>query len=103
MSSKRLIISVYKSSKKAEMYVYLEKKKGVASIPEDLLTFFGTPIHVFDMLLTEDKKLARVDTEKVLSDIADKGYFLQMPPVEDNHMPGIVEYKRNLNESPDDE
>ena len=98
MSTKRLLCSVYKSPKKSEMYVYIEKRKGVQSIPEELLTFFGAPVHVFDMLLTEDKKLARVDADKVLFDISDKGYFLQMPPVEENYMPGVVEFNKKLKE-----
>ena len=98
MSNKRLICSIYKSSKKAEMYVYIEKSKGVKVIPEALLNFFGSPVHVVDMLLNEDKKLARADAKKVLSDIADKGYFLQMPPVEENFMPGVIEFNKKLND-----
>ncbi|WP_250658415.1 YcgL domain-containing protein [Alkalimarinus coralli] len=101
MSESRLLCSVYKSSKKSEMYVYIEKKKGLDVLPEALLAFFGTPIHVFDMLLTEEKKLARVDAKKVLAEIAEKGFLLQMPPVEENYLPGFVEFNKKLKDVED--
>ena len=101
MSENRLICSIYKSSKKSEMYVYIDKKNGLDVLPEELLAFFGTPIHVFDMLLTAEKKLSRVDSAKVLSEIAEKGFLLQMPPVEENHMPGVVEFNKKLKEDED--
>lgn len=95
----RLLCSVYKSSKKSEMYVYIDKKNGLDVLPEELLTFFGTPIHVFDMLLTPEKKLARVDATKVLSEIAEKGFLLQMPPVEENYLPGFIEFNKKLKDA----
>jgi len=99
--SDRLVCSVYKSSKKSEMYVYIDKKNGLDVLPEDLLVFFGTPIHVFDMLLTPEKKLSRVDAPKVLSEIAAKGFLLQMPPVEENYLPGFVEFNKKLKDAED--
>ena len=83
------------------MYVYIEKSKGIKVIPEELLGFFGSPVHVVDMLLAEDKKLARADAKKVLFDIKEKGYFLQMPPVEENYMPGVIEFNKKLKDSED--
>jgi len=83
------------------MYVYIEKSKGIKVIPEELLGFFGSPIHVVDMLLAEDKKLARADAKQVLFDIKEKGYFLQMPPVEENYMPGVIEFNKKLKDSED--
>ena len=99
--SDRLVCSVYKSSKKSEMYVYIDKKTGLDVLPEDLLTFFGTPIHVFDMLLTAEKKLARVDSKKVLAEVAEKGFLLQMPPADENYLPGLVELNKKLKDAED--
>ena len=82
----REIVSVYRSSKKAETYVYVPKKEGFNCVPDALKTIFGQPVHVMDMLLTEDKKLARVDAERVLEEMADKGFYLQMPPAKDDYM-----------------
>jgi len=80
--------SVYKSPKKGEMYIYLDRSKGLASFPENLKAAFGEPEHVLDMVLTPEKKLARVEATKVLEEIASKGFYLQMPPAENNEIVG---------------
>ncbi|HBH36392.1 MAG TPA: hypothetical protein DDW45_08620, partial [Gammaproteobacteria bacterium] len=49
-------------------------------LPEELLGSFGTPVFVLSMELTATRKLARVNTGKVLSALRQEGYFLQMPP-----------------------
>lgn len=41
-------------------------------------------MHVFDLLLTPEKKLARVETASILQGISDNGFYLQMPPNEQN-------------------
>lgn len=76
----REVVSVYRSSKNLETYLYVAKKVGVKELPDTLKALFGKPMHAFDMLLTEDKKLARVDAKKVLESIVTQGFFLQMPP-----------------------
>lgn len=83
---KREIISVYRSSKNAETYLYVVKKTGLQALPEALKELFGKPIHVLDMLLTPEKKLARTTGEKVLTELADKGFYLQMPPPKEDYM-----------------
>lgn len=80
------ICSVFKSSKKDEMYLYVDKMEAMKRVPEALLKMFGAPVHVFDMLLTPEKELARIDAAQVLDDIRDKGFFLQMPPAKDDYM-----------------
>tara|TARA_R110001592_G_scaffold171325_1_gene409609 strand:- start:9804 stop:10115 length:312 start_codon:yes stop_codon:yes gene_type:complete len=80
--------SVYKSSKRKEMYLYVDRKYDLKKMPEALTLVFGEPLRVLDMILTPEKKLARVSAEKVLKAIADKGFFLQMPPVENNDLAG---------------
>lgn len=83
---KREIIRIYRSSKQNETYLYLAKKNPYDDLPEELRKIFGKPILVMDMLLTADKKLARVDAEKVLAGIEDKGFYLQMPPPKEDYM-----------------
>lgn len=83
---KREIISVYRSSKNADTYLYVIKKAGLKALPDALKALFGTPIHVLDMLLTPEKKLARTTGEKVLTELAEKGFYLQMPPPKEDYM-----------------
>lgn len=68
------------------MYVYVDRKEGVSALPEALLQIFGEPEHVMDMILTPGKTLARAEAPKVLEDIAEKGFFLQMPPGKEDYM-----------------
>ena len=74
------VIEIFKGHKKEEMYLYVEQKNGLKSVPEDLLATLGQTESVMVLLLTKDKKLARVTASDVLAAIEDPGYFLQMPP-----------------------
>ncbi|MCV6590914.1 MAG: YcgL domain-containing protein [Marinobacterium sp.] len=80
------IVSIYKSPRKDEMYIYTDKREGLEKVPEALLQMFGSPKHVMDMPLKADRKLARVETEKVLEGLDEKGYYLQMPPPKDDYL-----------------
>ncbi len=85
-SPMRRICSVYRSPKKDEMYLYVDKQQGLSEVPEALLDRFGEPVLVMTLLLSKDKPLARANVEKVLSDITEKGFYLQMPPARDSYM-----------------
>ncbi|MGO0308317.1 YcgL domain-containing protein [Endozoicomonas acroporae] len=77
------LVTIYKSPKREGMYLYLNKGTILEkTLPEALLQAFGKPVHVFDLLLTPEKKLARVETASVLQGIWDHGFYLQMPPKE---------------------
>ncbi len=83
------ICSVFRSSKKDEMYLYVDKTEKMKRVPDTLKEMFGAPVHVFDMLLTPEKELSRVDATQVLEDIRVKGYFLQMPPPKEDYLLNI--------------
>ncbi|WP_290702549.1 YcgL domain-containing protein [Amphritea sp.] len=83
------ICSVFRSSKKDEMYLYVDKTEKMTRVPDPLKEMFGAPVHVFDMLLTPEKELSRVDATQVLEDIRVKGYFLQMPPPKEDYLLNI--------------
>jgi uncharacterized protein YcgL (UPF0745 family) len=80
------ICSIYKSPRKDEMYLYVDKRDALSRVPEPLLEMFGQPQHVMDMPLKADRKLARVEASKVLEGIEEKGYFLQMPPPKEEYL-----------------
>lgn len=81
-------VSIYKSSKKDEMYLYVarpneseaETFEAINVLPEAVRTAFGRTIFVMDLELNESRKLARVNVLHVIDSIETKGYFLQMPP-----------------------
>lgn len=75
-------VSVYKSPKKEELYLYVPQDSGLESIPKEVLVIFGEPKHVIDFELSPERKLAREDTTTVIEALDSKGYFMQMPPNE---------------------
>ena len=72
--------SIYKSRKKDEMYLYTLRADGLKRVPDALMGQFGTAVHVTDIMLSAQRPLARADVTQVLRQIAEQGFYLQMPP-----------------------
>ena len=75
-----VICTVYRSSREAELYIYVKREDGLCKVPQELLAKLGQTSEVLTLRLTPDRKLARVRATDVLAAIADKGYYLQLPP-----------------------
>ena len=87
----KLLCSIYKTTKKDEMYLYVDKKDKFQKVPEALLSHFGQAVHFGDLLLRPEKKLARVDVNEVMTQIQEKGYFLQMPPAKEDYLLDLLQ------------
>ena len=74
------LVELFRSSRKEEMYLYVEKARGLVDVPEVLLKQFGEAESVMTLVLEPDRKLARANAAEVLADIEEKGFYLQMPP-----------------------
>ncbi|PLW82222.1 hypothetical protein CWI75_10600 [Kineobactrum sediminis] len=74
------ICQVFRSPRTAEMYLYVDKQRGLEDVPEALLARFGDPQPVMVLLLKPERRLARVAVADVLAGIEAQGFFLQMPP-----------------------
>jgi uncharacterized protein YcgL (UPF0745 family) len=83
--SKR-ICKVYRCSKKDEMYLYVDSREDLGRVPDALLNNMGTLSLVMTMLITAEKKLNRADAGKILADIEERGFYLQMPPPPEEYM-----------------
>lgn len=79
----KILCSIYKSLGKEGMYLYVEKTQALQSVPKSLLQVFGTPKHAFDLLLHAERPLVRADVIDVMEKIQSQGFYLQMPPAED--------------------
>jgi uncharacterized protein len=75
-----VLCQIFRSSRKQEMYLYVDKVRGLQDVPEALLDQFGEPVSVLILLLTPQYKLARADAATVLASIETQGFYLQMPP-----------------------
>lgn len=80
------IFSVFKSPRKDEMYLYVDKREQLARVPEPLLDMFGAPQHVMDLPIRPGRTLARIEVDKLLESVEQKGYFLQMPPPKEDYL-----------------
>lgn len=76
----KILCSIYKSRRKEGMYLYVEKKQELTRLPESLMNTFGQPEHVFDLLLHPERPLVRADVNEVMDKIKEQGFYLQMPP-----------------------
>ncbi|MBL4865485.1 MAG: YcgL domain-containing protein [Pseudomonadales bacterium] len=78
------LCSIYKSEKAEGMYLYVPKSNGLKGVPAPLLTMFGKPKHVMDLVLKEGRSLSLADISKVISELKKNGFYLQMPPPQEN-------------------
>ena len=77
---KSIFCTIYKGSREEELYLYAAKGNDLSQLPTELMTRMGELNEVMTLALDAGKKLARVRAENVLTDIEEKGYFLQLPP-----------------------
>ncbi|MGJ8514384.1 YcgL domain-containing protein [Carnimonas bestiolae] len=82
----RILCQVYASPKRAETYLYVDRREDLARVPEALLAQFGTPSAVMVVVLSAERKLARADAASVMAGIREKGFYLQMPPQREAYM-----------------
>ncbi len=92
----RTLCDIYRSRKKEGLYLYVSRKHGLECVPEHLLQLFGRPELATTLLLTAEKKLARVDVERVLQAMEEPGYFLQMPPQAEDYMQAVNQHNSKL-------
>ena len=93
---KPVICSVYRSSRKEGMYLYVPKQDACKKVPEALMALFGQAELAMTMLLAADKQLARATGEQVLKAISEQGFYLQMPPAECKEMTDLAQKNTKL-------
>ncbi|MEJ2531547.1 MAG: YcgL domain-containing protein [Halioglobus sp.] len=82
------LCQIYRSPRRQEMYLYVDKARGLDDVPEMLLQKFGEPQPVMTLLLGPERRLARADTAQVLAQIEMQGFYLQMPPTPEELLRG---------------
>ncbi|GAA3530156.1 YcgL domain-containing protein [Zobellella aerophila] len=79
-----MLCVVYKSPKKAETYLFVERRDDFSRVPAPLLATFGTPQLVMLINLATKTRLALADLNKVTLSLRTQGYYLQLPPPPEN-------------------
>ncbi len=79
-----MLSAVYKSLKKDGAYLYVQKRDDFSAVPAALLHSFGTPVLVTLLNLASREQLAHADINKVRQQLAEQGFYLQLPPPPEN-------------------
>ncbi|SUH23979.1 YcgL domain [Salmonella enterica subsp. enterica] len=69
---------IYRSSKRDQTYLYVEKKDDFSRVPEALMKGFGQPQLAMMLPLDGRKKLVNAELEKVKQALSEQGYYLQI-------------------------
>ncbi len=75
-----MLVSVYKSIRKSQTYLFIAKRDDFSPVPDPLLSQFGPPQLVTVLNLKADTKMAFAEADKVLAAIDNSGFYLQLPP-----------------------
>ena len=76
--SEALTCYIYRSSRKADTYLYLLEKDDFSVVPAELLKTFGDAEFSFEFQLTPERSLAKEDPKQVLDNLKEQGFHLQL-------------------------
>ena len=75
---------IYRSTRRDDTYLYVEKRDDFSRVPDELMKGFGTPQLAMLLPLDGRKKLVNADLDKVKMALKEQGYYLQLPPPPEN-------------------
>ncbi|MDH5326701.1 MAG: YcgL domain-containing protein [Gammaproteobacteria bacterium] len=75
-----MLCYIYKSLRKPDTYVYLDKEGEFSALPESLAGLLGQLEFVMQLNLAQRKTLALADPRQVMQQIKEQGFYLQLPP-----------------------
>ncbi len=93
----KVLCDVYRCAKKSDMYLYVRRDDAFSRVPETLMTLTGKLQKAMTMVVEPDKKLARTTGERLLAELDEKGYYLQLPLPQDPEVAAIVAQNNRLN------
>ena len=74
------IVQVFRSRRREDTYLIVDRAEGLARVPEPLLAHFGPAEPSFTFVLTPERRLARAEPGAVLDALDAQGFYLQLPP-----------------------
>ncbi len=79
-----MLCTIYKSARKAQTYLFINKRDDFSEVPEALMKTFGKPQLVTILNLAAKDKLAMADIDKVRTNLKEQGFYLQLPPPQED-------------------
>ena len=90
------LVEVFRSSRREGHYLFVDLAEGLARVPEALLLHFGRPEPALKLKLDRERRLAGADAGAVLDAIAEKGFYLQLPPQPGSERAGAERSERGV-------
>ncbi len=72
--------AIYRSTKKADTYLYIEKQDDFSRLPDTLRQLLGELEFVMTLELGPERRLAQAEVAQVRTQLRLQGYYLQLPP-----------------------
>lgn len=72
--------AIYRSRKKGDTYLYIEKQDEFERVPESLHQMLGGLDFVMTLDLGPERRLANADVAEVRRQLKAEGWYLQLPP-----------------------
>jgi len=69
---------IYRCSLKPDMYIYLAEEDVFDNVPKEIFNSLGIVEFSMELEITSETKLAREDTEIVVSNLKEHGFHLQL-------------------------
>ena len=70
---------IYRCTGKNDMYIYIKEKDNFSDVPDHIKKSLGQTEFSLEVDITPDKKLAKEDPVKVLANLDEHGFHLQLP------------------------
>lgn len=74
------VVKVYRSKRRAGTYLFVDAAEDFARVPAELVKHFGPAVEAMELELTVDRPLAQTSAAEVLTEIQERGFYLQLPP-----------------------
>ena len=77
---------IYRCSRKPDMYIYLAEEDDFSNVPKEIFNSLGIISFAMELEINSDRKLARENPEKVMENLKENGFHLQLPdktPIEE--------------------
>jgi uncharacterized protein YcgL (UPF0745 family) len=94
-----MLCAVYKSIRKPQTYIFVAKRDDFSQVPTPLLEKFGPPQLVSVLNITETTKMAIANAAKVIKEVTNTGFYLQLPPPPIDYLKDHKERKQQQLES----